>query len=106
TANILVSAPGLVPQNLIVTQDLGTTAVSNIQNPLIKIYPNPAKDVLYIDGFSGNAQLSLYDVTGKLLFTQFLTQRYVNITNLPGGIYLLKITEKKNVTIKKLLILN
>lgn len=106
TANVLVSAPGLVPQNLIVTQELGTTAVSNIQNPLIKIYPNPAKDMILIDGFSANAVVSLYDVTGKLLFTQVLNQKQLDISFLKNGIYLLRITEKKGFTLKKLVKIN
>lgn len=106
TANVLVSAPGLVPQTLIITQDLGTTAVSNIQNPLIKIYPNPAKDVLYIDGFSANAVVSLYDVTGKLLITQVLNQKQLDISFLKNGIYLLRITEKKGFTLKRLVKIN
>ncbi|WP_407527747.1 glycosyl hydrolase [Lacibacter sp. MH-610] len=106
TANVLVSAPGLVPQTLIITQDLGTTAVSNIQNPLIKIYPNPAKDVIFIDGFSANAVVSLYDVTGKLLITQVLNQKQLDISFLKNGIYLLRITEKKGFTLKKLVKIN
>jgi hypothetical protein len=106
TANVVVSAPGLVPQNLIVTQELGTTAVSNVQNPLIKIYPNPAKDVIFIDGFSANAVVSLYDATGKLLFTQVLTSKQIDISNLRSGIYLLRITEKKGFTLKKLIKFN
>lgn len=98
TANVTVSAPGLVPQTIIVTQELGTTSVSNLQNPLIKIYPNPTKDVLVIDGFSGNAIVSLFDATGKLLFTQQLSSKQINIGRLANGIYLLRITDKKGVS--------
>ena len=98
TANVLVSAPGLVTQTLIVTQELGTTAVSNLQNPLIKIYPNPARDILIVDGFSTNAMLSLYDVTGKLLFTQKLVAKQINIGHLVNGMYMIRITDKKGVS--------
>jgi endoglucanase Acf2 len=97
TANVLVSAAGLVPQTLIVTQELGTTAVSNLQSPWIKIYPNPTRDVLIIDGFSTNATISLFDATGKLLLTQKLLSKQINIGHLVNGVYLIRITDKKGV---------
>jgi hypothetical protein len=101
SANVLISSPGLVPQTLIVTQEVGTTAVSNLQGSHIKMYPNPAKDVLYVDGFSANAMLSLFDVTGKLLFTQRLSSKQVNIRHLANGLYMIRITDKKGVSTKQ-----
>jgi len=106
TANVTVSAAGLVPQTLIVTQALGTTAVSNLQSPLIKIYPNPTRDVLIIDGFSTTATLSLFDATGKLLLTQKLLSKQINIGHLVNGVYLIRITDKKGVASRQFIKFN
>lgn len=101
TANVLITSLGLVPQTLVVTQEVGTTAVSNLQGSYIKMYPNPAKDVLYVEGFSANAMLSLFDMTGKLLFTRKLTSKQINISHLLSGLYLIRITDKKGVAVKQ-----
>ena len=103
TANVLVAAPGLVPQNLIVTQELGVTSVTDIRNPLLKIYPNPARDVIFVDGFSTNALLSVYDVTGRFLFAQKLVTRQVGIGHLANGVYLLRIVDRKGVSSMQLI---
>ena len=76
-------------------------AVSNLQNPFIKIYPNPTKDVLIVEGFSVNAMASLFDATGKLLLTQKLSSKQINIGHLLSGIYLIRITDKKGVVTKQ-----
>ena len=102
TANVLISAPGLVPQNLVVNQELGTTAIPNIQNSWLKIYPNPARNILIVEGFSTNAMLCLYDITGKLLFTKKLISKQIDIGNLVSGIYLVRIIDKKGVITRQL----
>ncbi|MEQ1799980.1 MAG: BACON domain-containing carbohydrate-binding protein, partial [Lacibacter sp.] len=99
TANVTISAAGVVPQTLIVTQELGTTGVSYLQNPSIKIYPNPSNNVLMIEGFAGNATVVIFDVSGKMLLTERVISKQVDISSLVNGIYLIKITDKKGVTV-------
>jgi hypothetical protein len=98
-ANVTISAAGVVPQTLIVTQELGTTGVSYLQNPSIKIYPNPTNNVLMIEGFAGNATVMIFDVSGKMLLTEKVISKQVDISSLVNGIYLIKITDKKGVTV-------
>jgi hypothetical protein len=103
TANVIVSSPGIVPQSLLVTQDVGVTSVFNNQNPSIRIYPNPAKEFLFIEGFMSKTAVQVYNVNGTLLLSNVLGSPVLNIGNLDNGVYFLKITDRKGVTIRKFL---
>jgi hypothetical protein len=103
TANVTVSSPGLVPQNLLVTQDIGVTSVSNNQNPSIRIYPNPAKEFLFIEGFLSKTFVRVFNVNGSLLISKALNSQVLDIHHLENGVYSLMITDRKGVTIRKFL---
>lgn len=100
-ANVVVSAPGLVPQTVIVTQELGTTRVRDLQRPDIKIYPNPTKNVLILEGFSGVGTITIFDAGGKILHTQTMISRQVEIGHLKSGIYFIRVSDKKGVVTKQ-----
>lgn len=68
---------------------LGTVTPANANSEEIDIFPNPTSDILYINSFQNIAQLYLFDITGKLLLSQFGTKQ-INIKNLPKGIYIVK----------------
>jgi len=71
----------------------------------IKLYPNPAKDYITIQGdLPAEADITFLSSEGKIIFTKhILTNRYSFQLNLPGlanGIYFLKI----NNQVKKIII--
>lgn len=57
-----------------------------------RVYPNPAKDMLYIENTT-NESYRVFDVTGKLLLSGELTKgtNEIDIANRPAGIYLLEL---------------
>ena len=58
------------------------------------VYPNPTKDVLNIQQEIGSElQISIFDVTGKLLLTTHSSEKQVqiNTNNLPNGLYVISI---------------
>ncbi|MFN8282679.1 MAG: T9SS type A sorting domain-containing protein [Chitinophagales bacterium] len=71
----------------------------------IKIYPNPATDVLKID-FTENKdalkEIKLYNAVGTLIIQTSTTETYytINISDLASGLYFLKINDK-NFTVYK-----
>ncbi len=72
------------------------------------IYPNPTVDNLYIqsENIILNAQLQLFDIYGKLIQEQSLTdmQSLVNMSHLASGIYVLKVKENgKTLTTRKVI---
>lgn len=72
------------------------TGTNNIQLSTIKIYPNPAQHIVYIEGLSTKETtlVELYDVQGKLIFTKEIAENgSIDLSSLSKGIYLIKIAE-------------
>lgn len=56
----------------------------------VKIYPNPASDFIHIDGIEA-AEVHIYNVVGQLVKTVNSTNE-IQVSDLPNGTYLLRIT--------------
>lgn len=56
----------------------------------LKIYPNPATDVLFVDGLNQNTSFRLIDLTGKEVKRGF-TQNRIDVSDLNRGMYLLQV---------------
>ena len=69
----------------------GSTAVSDIANNPISVYPNPATDVLTIKGLNGAAEV--FDVNGKKVMN--VMSGTFDISTLSNGTYIVK-SEKFN----------
>ena len=56
-------------------------------------YPNPGKDVLNIRTAMQNARMEVYDVNGRLLHSQAITENVTSIdaTAWPAGVYVWKV---------------
>lgn len=62
----------------------------------IVIYPNPADEVIHVDGIADGATLEVYDITGRRVITT--TKRQVNIGHLSSGAYAIRIFSNGAVT--------
>ncbi|MEH0158592.1 Ig-like domain-containing protein [Limibacter armeniacum] len=72
----------------------------------IKLYPNPAVDIINLEGnFSTGSQLSIFDATGRLVLVQSLEglQQTITVAQLPNGLYHLMIKTDKGVSALQLL---
>ncbi len=66
------------------------------KNYEIKIYPNPAKDRLFIDGIAEKSLVEIYNLNGSLIQQIQLSQSdYIDINELPAAVYVIKITNLK-----------
>ncbi|GEM_PF-2599959 len=66
-------------------------------NNKIGIYPNPAKENITITGLKGNDQLSIYEMTGRLVTTIALQGQDVleiSMHNYSNGVYNLMVSDK------------
>ena len=77
----------------------------------IRLYPNPAKDVLYLESNSSTAtEIALYDVLGHILYHKtwnFISDKdlkEIPISSYTEGIYFLSIKTKDKTTLKKFVI--
>ncbi len=91
-------------------EDDNTTRLPIFDNGLtVRIYPNPAKDVLYIDANNSyeSIEIRIYDISGKLVNTTMLFgvsgSSSVNISELRQGLYLVKISSGGSLQHFKLL---
>jgi len=98
---------------LIKTNTIGTLTDINENNNLAKdflVYPNPAKDYVYIKfNDSSKKTIQLFDVTGKVVIEQIIsndTFLQLNTTAFENGIYFLNITSNNNSITQKIIIIN
>ena len=67
----------------------------------INIYPNPANNVLFIYGITQNTKVSIFDLNGKLILSNYLTEAQINISNLSGGIYIIRFENSTGIVTRK-----
>ena len=69
------------------------SAIHEIANTKVNIYPNPATDVLRID-IDGplNFDVKLYDLKGSIIST-YVNVNQINVSRIPAGVYLLEIQD-------------
>ncbi len=81
----------------------------NIYNEEFRIYPNPAKDILTIEGLliNENTLLQITDILGNVYsLCKIQDSTYtLNIADLDAGVYFITITDNKNNSITKKLII-
>jgi hypothetical protein len=71
---------------------------------LLKIYPNPVKDKLYIKKINtSNAQVIIYDLNGKQVLIKQITANFIDVSSLSKGFYILKLAESKSLSFNKFL---
>jgi len=79
----------------------GLSAINDIDDDQVKIYPNPFSSILYIETELENFQLYLINVNG-IEIQKFDNKKSINLRALPDGIYFLKLkTQDGYQTIKK-----
>lgn len=71
-----------------------TVSVADVSAPQLVIYPNPAKDQLFVKLHEGIARVELIDLTGRVMVREEVdgSEIMLNVTELSTGIYLLKVT--------------
>jgi hypothetical protein len=72
-----------------------------INNNKTEIYPNPTSNQLSIDTELNINELSIIDITGKIIMETKENTNTINVTDLPSGVYFIKlITDEKLITKK------
>ncbi len=82
-----------------------TISVPEFEQPNgFSLYPNPAKNILYVRGngnLSENLQYQLIDVNGRIIKEGFLSdgnaETKIGINSLPSSVYLLRISNSKEI---------
>jgi Secretion system C-terminal sorting domain/Beta-propeller repeat len=87
----------------------GSIEMIDASTETVLLYPNPAKDWLYIETTSGNSirEVKVYDLTGRMVLTGSSNSGMLfqlNMSNLPEGTYIVKLDTEKGIEEKKLVI--
>ena len=79
--------------------------VDENQAVAINIYPNPAQNIIHIDGLddTSNSEIVIFDMTGRVVMRTIYCNE-LNISDLPNGAYVIRIMNDGFVTTSKLLI--
>lgn len=108
TATVKVTADGVEPQNITVTQD-ATTGIDPVdKNPDFAIYPNPTSGKLKIE-FDQNMPkatfLEVFDVAGNLILKRIIQDQeiWIDLKGMAPGVYLIK-TNLKGYSIQKVIL--
>lgn len=86
---------------------IGDDGVEEIDNDGITIYPNPADDIVTLVGTHrvrphDNAKIELMDINGQLTVINVYDNK-IDISDLPSGVYLIKIKSSEGFVYKKLI---
>lgn len=75
---------------------LGTNSVKI--GAAVNIYPNPVKDMLFIKSGQEFISYSVYNMAGQRVASDKMTGKSINLSRLPVGSYVLKLTDKEGNT--------
>jgi hypothetical protein len=82
------------------TSTASTTGINNMSSKLY-IYPNPAKDILTIEG--SYKSVDVFDILGNLVLSSEATKN-INVSSLADGVYMLNIKTENGIVAKKITI--
>jgi hypothetical protein len=69
-------------------------AISETENEVLLVYPNPANNFLYLKGkIPAGAMARVFDLTGRAVLEQQLSSQVIDISPLSNGNYILKIND-------------
>ena len=81
------------------------TNVISVEIPGLKIFPNPASNVVTIQSDKNLLKdVVIYDVLGKEVLKKTLLNGVLDISNINSGVYIIKITENNSSVSRKLII--
>lgn len=112
TLEIIIEAGNTAPGEIYRVSNLTVSAasalsVADIEKETILLYPNPVKEVLYVNMNSGKTySLSLINIIGKEVFskTNLKGESTFNVESFKEGVYFVKIKTETSQTVKKIII--
>jgi hypothetical protein len=82
------------------------TDITNVRSTImsnVRIYPNPATDLLYVDGSEKELVVNIYNIAGSMLISKRISNSdVIDVSSLTSGIYLLKINSGVSSEIRKI----
>ena len=91
--NFIVDGTSIYPQISGIFEDI------QIKNIVFTVFPNPAREVLYINCDIEKAIVQIFDINGKLIYTDFVfSNSEINISELISGTYIIILSAENGKT--------
>jgi hypothetical protein len=91
--------------DVVISGSTGTLSLQESSISGLKIYPNPAKNNLYITSDSNEEKLvKVVSVLGKVVLNAKVMTNPINVSTLTGGVYMVQVTEAGKTATRKLVI--
>lgn len=99
-------ASGTILDNIffVVNPDAAPLNTNDYDKEMLNIYPNPAYDIMYVNGDKNYYNVNIIDLDGRIVIEKAIStnDNSINVCNLPSGLYIIKLTdENKQVYIRK-----
>jgi hypothetical protein len=103
TATITVSGAGVSTKTILVSQAAGTTAIEEVPEQVITVYPVPASNIISLSGLIKESEARIYDVCGNLMMIVNLNMisNKIDLRNLSKGVYFIKLQLDHSVIVKQ-----
>ncbi len=75
--------------------------INELQQPTLSIYPNPTSSELTIETEESITKIEIIDITGKTIKTITPSLNRINVTELPEGVYFIRIISEENIITHK-----
>jgi surface protein len=82
--------------------DCSTVGVEDETKLNVSVYPNPTSNILNVEGNSNELKATVFDVLGKEVMNQFITDK-INLHTLQKGIYFIKLSDGLRVSLYKII---
>lgn len=109
---VFVRHPGkeAVPMGLVKLSSClpaSTGIVLNQASGMVRVYPNPARSFINIEGMEGSFKVDIYDVLGKKLWSRNLhgNKERIDLTGLPEGLYIVTLNDGVQLSYRKIQVL-
>jgi hypothetical protein len=79
-----------------------STSVRQLELSGVNIYPNPNNGILHIDGLNETARIQFYNIQGQVVMDVFTDSYRIDLSDIPGGLYIVKIQDGDRIHIQKL----
>lgn len=99
---ITINSDCIYGYNITVTQEGSIpTGTSDSEENHIEVFPNPVKDILFIEGLTHEAKVSIYDSQGTMILNKQALDNGLDISRFASGVYTLKIDYKSKVITRR-----
>ena len=80
---------------------LNNTSTQEINHEKMRVYPNPTKDLIYLENLKSFEKVEIYDLIGNLKGTHY--QKVIDISSFSNGIYQFRLIFESNTTLIKVI---